>query len=440
MNDDEDRCLHLIFDVFSHLPPRIPTGPTTHQDRPHIKTDQCPADATVASLQSALSDALTGRHFVGLHDLAEDEEPMANVEEQFIDEGGDDPSVAVPTVAASSSGVIDLPAAASAADGTGSNGSTAIVKKRLPHPKRPAKAIDAVVKVVKDADIRLLGPGLQREADRMRQVEGNPLFLQLLFEDADATRCPRSVRQHTQYDTRNEEFVEQRDLLLDTKDEKGEYTRRAEYNVGVIADRYSGRTAEERAAVAQDLWSSNVILKWSALRSASPQQPADVGRSVTFIDLANTVKVESTTSTPPPFLDPATSALTPLRLARRLAADQAPEGTPGFRPPESVLLNIAVKQEAENEDDSDLIAASELKRLLRADGILVGEGEEEAVWRGSLRPALESYSQVLWKETLAVLEWQDHMDQFVAPEGRPLSSGRPCCPLAANFSRLEEME
>jgi len=74
----------------------------------------------------------------------------------------------------------------------GRDGKTGIIKKRLPNPEKPAEAIDAVVKVVYGAaDCRRLGPGLQREADRMRQDEGDPLFLQLLFEDADATRCPR---------------------------------------------------------------------------------------------------------------------------------------------------------------------------------------------------------------------------------------------------------
>ncbi|CEL91614.1 unnamed protein product [Vitrella brassicaformis CCMP3155] len=274
----------------------------------------------------------------------------------------------------------------------------------------------------------------------MRQDEGDPLFLQLLFEDADATRCPRCVRQHTQYDTGNEEFVEQRDLLLDTKDEQAKYNLsqplRAEYSVEVIADRYSGRTAQKRAAVAQDLL---VVTNALDLMTQGHIAAAQAGLEQRLSEVVGP-PVQSTTSPNPPFLDPATSALIPLRLARRLAADQAPEGTPGFRPPESVLLNIAVKQEAENEEDSDLIAASELKQQLRADGILVGEGEEEAVWRGSLRPALESYSQVLWKETLAVLEWQDHMEQFVAPDGRPLSSGRPCCPLAAKFGEVEGME
>ncbi|CEM35035.1 unnamed protein product [Vitrella brassicaformis CCMP3155] len=280
--------------------------------------------------------------------------------------------------------------------------------------------VDGTVKYAKFEDGQKAQAALfQREAKRMRDYDGNPLFLPLLFGDTDPVDCPMLQKNKDGRVTESkavaigmllldgEEWIEQRALLLPLEVPPP-------HNVYKIAEKLKEEsTAEEKAAVAGDLlvitealiliirahikaaegglicsdhFRSNIFLRRSALPFSAAQQTSSVP--------------------PPPFMATG-STLIPLSVAGRESVDQDPSGTASFRPPEQLLLTIqALEEDAQRKADTpssttayqrrmgldprapsaklDRIRAAirKLKGELKAQGVLVGKGGDEKVWMG----------------------------------------------------------
>ncbi|CEL92925.1 unnamed protein product [Vitrella brassicaformis CCMP3155] len=308
-----------------------------------------------------------------------------------------------------------------------------------------------------------------------------------------------------------EEWVEQSGLLL-TYDNEAR-AGAPPHNLHTIVDAATdGSTAEERRAIARDLlvitdalalltkgylcaaerglllmdhFMRNIFLKRSALQlSTAPSQQtplpaptsAAVEESVRFIDMADMVKVQPSPLAPPPFMGP-NSTLMHLREARRKAADQTHNATCYLRPPEMVLAMVAAAEEDGEKKAADpsaitmykktmnlnprnpsaklnriRAAYANLKKELVAEGVLVGEGETEAIWIGrpSLKwgasmlanPVLRGQSlqselaegqgvhAIVRAEVTTMVEWAQEMSKWVRKDGRPLDKdGDVYCPL-----------
>ncbi|CEM29223.1 unnamed protein product [Vitrella brassicaformis CCMP3155] len=198
----------------------------------------------------------------------------------------------------------------------------------------------------------------------------------------------------------------------------------------------------------------NVMLRRSALRPGAALSVNDVH----FIDLANSLATNpprppSTPSNgpspaPPTFLGDK-AVLVPTERAERMARGQMPNGGRWNRAPELVAA-LGPPAGASAIQERTATGLGRTRRQLRAEGVLVGDGNCEAVWMGPPAPvfafgmtlhqvlrASPITGVVMREETdtarkdeellrkyaaLMALEWEAHYDALMDAEGQPTES------------------
>ncbi|CEL95491.1 unnamed protein product [Vitrella brassicaformis CCMP3155] len=231
--------------------------------------------------------------------------------------------------------------------------------------------------------------------------------------------------------------------------------------------------AVKRGILHFDAFVNNVMVRWDALLSRNAPLTLD---DVRLLDLANTIAIRPKIRPPGPSLHPpdghaptppafmgTRAALVPLLDDRKEAERQIPDSTRWLSPPELAALCRGVPDVPVPPPAASEAAPSGKKRRawdgmarlggkLRAEGVLLGEGDSRAMWVG--QPTLvwafgmlshmamrsdcpdstvfdihgvdndndrrTQESVVQLHERLMVAEWDDHHSRLMTPTGQPL--------------------